>query len=428
MYGPLFKEMESAFFGSDAVGKFFVKKIPVSDRPSLLERLFGEQQCVIGDFSSFESHMRAEFADAIHFGMSWIAGGKLTPQMAECLRVHMTTVNQSWFKQSGVRVQVPQTLMSGAVWTSLANCMLSFGLVTYMRLRAKFPHMQPTELATHLDDVVAVFEGDDSLCLGGAYDTDLINALGLLLKSKVVNNFGEGDFCGITRPFRSPALFTDPVKVFCNMFVVPEQYMDAKASKQDGLLRAKALSLYWLYSSCPVVGALCFAVLNRTRGKRLCTQHLSHHQQEILSQVKGKFHMQEPRPATPQDREAFERLYNISPTEQVAFEKALSAWGLGSQVAFRLPDVFIPYSMWSDSYLTYEKTWPMPSWRGDRLQQMDRLVGAGPVLLAPFLLSGELVAAKFHVTRSQANTTFYADSLVRRTKTNPAIAGVVARP
>jgi hypothetical protein len=405
MYGPFFRKIEKAFFTSK-LSRFFVKMIPVAERPGHLQRLFGCRQVTLADFSSFESHMRREFADGICHGILRIGGDFLPPAIQRCVREHMLGTNLSVFKSTGVRVQVDQTLMSGAVWTSLGNCMLSFGLVTYLRLRAKYPLMSAKELAGHVFEVDAVFEGDDSLSAGGAYDDQLVTQLGLILKSKVLEDFGKGDFCGISKPLNRDVLFTDAVKVVCNLFVLPKAYMNSRSTKQAGLLRAKALSLYWLYNRCPIVSHLCFAVLRRTRSIRPDGRTLTYHQNECLAQSSGKYYLVPPATLDDVTRQQYADAYGISPPEQIALEEALRRWGEGDGSLIKLPAAFDPYVAWGYSHVAADPNLPYPPLARDRVHDMSQLIGAGPVYLRPFLREGRLVSAKIAVKRPLKNAAF----------------------
>lgn len=353
MYGPLFKQIENLFFGNqNPLHKWFVKKIPVRDRPQYLFSLFGLNPTTIGDFSAMECHHRGELARAVNYVINKLLPANCDPLFRKCVNEHMLTFNETYFRSTGLRVQVPQTLMSGAVWTSLANCILSSFLVCYMRLRDRYPTVSPKVLASHWTEITLVAEGDDTLSMGGDYNPEIIAALGLNLKSKGYPWYGAGDFCGITKSQNVDDVVTDPVKVLCNFFTLDLAQSAMRPSKQDGFMRAKALSYYYQYSSCPVISSLAWAVLYRTRHLHAMTGRLDYWRTIVLEEALAsgeKFYLVPPN-IHPDTRHTFEKMYNIGSVAQRELEQHFNAWAMGYSGDIPVPDVFTPYKLWYNEH------------------------------------------------------------------------------
>lgn len=360
------------------MSSLYVKNVPVRDRPKHLHNLFGDECVVIGDFSSFECHMRGEFAKVVNYTINHLLGPRCDPNFRKMLNAHMLTFNETYYRSTRFRAQTPQTLMSGAVWTSLGNAILSSFLILYLRLRDKYPEMHYRELVKRWSSVKMCAEGDDTISLGGAYNTQLISQLGLKLKSKVLPWYGAGDFCGITKTRDVDDVMTDPVKVLCNFFLMDVQQSQMKPTKCDGLMRAKALSYYYQYSKCPVVGELAWCVLKRTAGRQVCTKNLSYHRDLVLREAlsAGKFYKIPP-VVDPRSRENFYNLYGVSPAMQIKMEMSFIRWLKDPSYNCELPDQFLPYQVWSENHVSTEKfrlyaRWHSKTLPDPRILQLNR--------------------------------------------------------
>lgn len=334
--GPKIQQIEKAILYYSPLSPFFVKSVPVLDRPALLESIFGSEQCVIGDFSAFECMHRGPLAQAVYDVFAHVGRFILNQQDLKLLRTLICEHNHSYFPAVGLHVWIRGTLMSGAPWTSLANCMLSLTLVLWLRLTERNGIARVSDVFT----VRAVAEGDDTITAGGPYDEGLIRLLGLgattqqkeRLKSNVLPSFKQGDFCGITMS-EEGYLFTDPVKVISNFFSVDFRRYGSRQTLLWGLYRAKALSLYYQYRTCPMVSVFCFQILTETRRFRAISSELSYHQQECFEQAQGgQFHKhlddmwtngKYPMSA----RLQFESLYGVTPDDQIRFEQSVLSGG-----------------------------------------------------------------------------------------------------
>jgi len=388
IFGPLFRVLEKHYFTRTNVSHFYVKKIPVVSRPLHVSKLFGSEPVMVGDFSSFEVTSQGVFARVIFRVYSRLL--QFHPQRANILKILWSLLlefNIVRFKGLGVKGVVSQTLMSGAVWTSLQNGILSMLIISYLRLKAAHPHLPGRRLANFHHEVVGLFEGDDSITLGGRYDSSIIAALGVNLKSVPYDTFEEASFCGILGVVGTDATITDPKKVLAGFFQLPAKYFGMKDTKLSCLVRAKALSYGCLYYGCPVIGHLVHAVLKRTRGFAPDTRSLSYHQLEMYEAVSDLSPFRKLPEIDSRTRSLFQVKYGWSFIEQENFEKDITSWGNGVQLSVRLPRIFDDLQSYGLRQVSQLSTREMPLWEGP-LVDPDSLVGLG-VLTTSSVCAGD---------------------------------------
>lgn len=342
IWGPLMHCAEKHFFSNTKYSKHFVKTIPVADRPALLEEAFGDSPVVVGDFSSFEGAHRHVYAKLVCLTITkMFSRCENAKSFGALLYTQMCTTNTMRFKGLGVSAEIEQTLMSGAPWTSFANAVLCFYLVSYLRLKTDHPELDGRALFGKMGSYVGYHEGDDSITRGKAYDPDLVARLGLRLKSQMFKNCNIASFCGIVKPSGENDIITDPKKVICNFFLLPASETNSKDSKVLALFRAKALSYMHQYQNCPMVGALAEAVLYKTKSIAPDPRLLSYHQSESFAQAgKGLSHkISNP---SPKARDLVEELFGFSTSEQVRFEESIRRWARENTEVY-FPDQFEPY-------------------------------------------------------------------------------------
>lgn len=337
--GPIFRVVDECLFEL----KYFVKHINPVERASYLEEVLGGRSVVGTDFTSFESHHRREFAKLGCFWISHILRGLPDYEWARDLVCAMI-LGENTCRFSHVEAKILETLMSGAVWTSSLNGALNMLLMTYLVQRTKHPNLSSRELVrTVQSEFRGVFEGDDGLC-AGSVDPALVAEMGLKLKFKQFPDYTTASFCGIVKSSRSSTdILTDPVKVICDFPVLEAPYRAFKETKQLGLLRAKAMSLYCLYRNTPIIGPYARAWLRRTRSIQVDTQALTYHQKEVLDfNKKVKFWQKDPE-ITMESRLAMEEIFGLDLAFQALFEEQIALFGEGREHALPEHDRFLVY-------------------------------------------------------------------------------------
>jgi hypothetical protein len=325
---PVFAVVDDTLFSL----KWFVKKIPVKERPGVLEELFGNDPVNSTDFSSFECHHRGLFAKLGLFWMNRILQNRVPPELKQTVARLVVGINE--MTTSHLTATVRHTLMSGMLWTSSMNGFLNLAIMSYLVLRTANPNLSPERLAGRMDDFVGRVEGDDGICKGNI-DPALIEGLGIKLKLAQFPHASKAAFCGIVKPPRADVVFTDPVKAMCNFFVLDGKYAESGEKTQKRLLRAKALSYYYMHRNCPIVGPLSKAVLDRTRSFTVTASDYDTYKRQVYAEMmaSGKFWQLQPQ-ITAQIRVEFEELYKMPISYQLLFEDCCVKWGRGENPVF----------------------------------------------------------------------------------------------
>lgn len=322
LLGPLINAMDKCQFKS--LSKMFVKGTDPADWPKRLRDTFGYQAVNCTDFTSFEAHHRDDFSYIIYF---WMAHILRDVQGASVLRAMIKALvlgrNEIVFKH--IRVEVDRRLMSGALWTSSANGMLNMLIMSYLTLKVKFPDAPIGLLIEKLGtDFTGLFEGDDGITEYVNIPSSLIDSLGLKLKIERQSSFEEAGFCSIYCDGRSLATIRDPMKTIQNFFILPPEFENSSRSKVLSYLRAKAMSLKYLYPNAPVVGPMMDWVLRRTRSHdvRSILDHFDLWQRNNLQYAIASTRHRQAAVVDPTSRQMVERIFGISVVRQDILENA----------------------------------------------------------------------------------------------------------
>lgn len=307
--------------------KFFVKGTQPADWPQRLQATFAEDYVRGTDFSSMEAHHKTQFNGVIRY---W---------MMHCIRPLGRTTNfrrlvarliggTNRCKTPMLTAVVDERLMSGAMWTSSANGMLNFMLMSYMTLKQKYPTTSGGALSEHLDEFRGVFEGDDGLC-STIPSPELISGLGLKLKMEEPQKWYKAAFCQIICNRDTMETLTNPLKVIRKLCWLPAKYAAMTESKRSGLIRAKALSYKFNFGNCPVVGPLLDKILWLTRGvdcrpaiAELNRYNMSNNAQGALRALEEKSWKQRAC-VNPSSRLLVEECYGIPVAHQLVLEKQI---------------------------------------------------------------------------------------------------------
>jgi hypothetical protein len=219
-----------------------------------------------------------------------------------------------------------------------------------------YPQASASELARRFDEFNGVFEGDDGIVQGHA-DLSIAKRLGLKLKFEQHNDFTTASFCGIIKLPDEDTIFTDPVKVLSDFFVLESSfgYQNLKQSKTR--LRAKALSYYYQYSNCPVIGPLAFAVLQHTRGFAVTVSDVGdYYKRELLREAldanntKPFYHS--PPNVSDRARSFVEQEYGLSREWQEHFEIEIAKWSNNQPHCIWTSSCFDAYCTNAEKYLS----------------------------------------------------------------------------
>jgi len=333
--GPLIHAADRRMFGLDERSrmgflnpgsKFFVKGTDPKDWPARLRDTFGNTMTQGTDFTSFEAHHRGELATLSLF---WILHmihdiPEIKP-LRKLIAKLLTGYHRIENKQAVLGLA--DTLMSGSLWTSSANGMLNFCLISYLTQKSKYPTVDNTTLVgTVSKDFKGIFEGDDGLSEYVVFQPGLIDRLGILLKPEPPTTYEEAGFCRIFCDSHDQSVVKNPKDVLSQFFVLPTKYKDYSRSKLLSLQRARALSYMYNFGRSPIIASLCRWVLRRTRSFTVTAEHAedSWHIETLKKAIKEKVWMKE-EPVSDTSRALVEKLFGVGIEMQLRIERAFDS-------------------------------------------------------------------------------------------------------
>lgn len=307
--GPFFHALEKKLFATE----WFIKHVPVNERPAWLLKKFGQnRQVVATDHSSFEAHVTSEIIMAVEWQLYAYAfrnvldGGELA-----LLRRALAGTNECAFKDFTVYVRGCR--MSGDMCTSLGNGWTN--LVVMLYLKQEYG-------GEDVLNIPGVVEGDDGLFAGYEPSPVQFATVGMTVKQSHFPRAGDAGFCGLMFDEIELKNITDPRDKILRFGWTMSTMMYGKERKLRGLLRAKALSLVYETPHCPILSAMGRAYVRLTHGTQAIydpTEYTTWWQTFI-----GVYGLQSDPcmnyTVGPGTRICFERLYGVSVGMQLEIE------------------------------------------------------------------------------------------------------------
>lgn len=309
--------------GTFSVKKHFVKGSNPATWPARLVEMFGDRPVASTDFSSFEAHHTAHFADIITYWMEHMFSRvKLPIYVKRLLDVMVQGRNLIEFKN--VTMQCDQRLMSGAMWTSSANSILNLTINAFLSAQAQGLKGEDA-IAFALGPLTGLCEGDDGLFVDYGQNAADAARLGAILKFEHHPTASGAGFCGIICDTDSLVVLKDPIQALRKFFTLPNRYLNSRQTVKDALLRAKAMSMATYLTDCPVLGPLAEAVLYRTRSLAPNYGALDAWAREQIGSLNAFDHTRKPDIA-PKSRVIMEEHFNCSLSEQLLIEAAIAKY------------------------------------------------------------------------------------------------------
>lgn len=258
IFGPIAKAIEKEVFKL----KWFIKKIPVRDRPAYLREhvALAGHNVVATDYSKYESSFRAAIqasCERVLYNYMLSSNSWRDVFLAHYDGAVLGTNHvqfRDWF------TEVIGSRMSGEMFTSLGNGFSNLVTVCYLLDKQGYD----------CEQLRGVFEGDDGLFIAphgfDIYDPT-VTRLGFELKITVEDAWNEASFCGNIFAEEENTNITDLCYVIANTPWHHADYVVAKLSKCDAVLRSKALSLIHQYPGHPVLQSYARCLLRITRGR-----------------------------------------------------------------------------------------------------------------------------------------------------------------
>jgi hypothetical protein len=313
--GPLLKLIEEEVFDLP----YFIKKVPVPDRPRVLLERFGFVQAhddrpdeilprlLVNDYTAYESVFVPMMMLVEMIMYSWMvqnmAGGREFMRNIEKLR--------GWniCKFKFIIAYILALRMSGENTTSIGNGFNNM-MVTFFNIESIGGKV-----------IAALFEGDDCLVyyIGPMVRNQQYLDLGFLAKPQFFVNFNEASFCGQIFDLDTLTVIADPIKYIMNIGWVSVRYANAKDKVLRGLLRSRALSLLYQYPGCPIIQNMALAYIRLTEGVKPVYEKLDEYHQQIQREaLKAKLPIREIKPST---RELMEKVFKVRYFDQLIIER-----------------------------------------------------------------------------------------------------------
>jgi hypothetical protein len=352
IFGPIFKAIEQQVYKS----KFFIKHVPVKDRPTFMfERLYSDGATYIQtDFSSFEAHFSREMMHHNEFVL-YKHMLQYLPQFHEIMDLFDEVLaGRNCVQNKFLTMLIEARRMSGEMNTSLGNGFSNLALMY---------HVVCNKRRENNCDVpfVGVVEGDDGLFAfnGICPTTEDFTSLGCIIKLEPFRELSVAGFCGNIFDETDLQVVTDPFKVCANFGWTTFRYLNASKQTKLKLLRCKALSMAHQYPGCPIIGALAQYGLRVTRSfdvKDFVVKRRDidmYHRQQLLAACSDNQTRLRVEPGMG-TRLLFEELFGITVEEQIYTEKYLD--NLERLQPLELPFMELAPDSWADYHDKYQFT------------------------------------------------------------------------
>jgi hypothetical protein len=252
--GPFFRKFDKILFNK----KFFIKKIPVTQRAQWLSEKFRfAREIYCTDFTSFEATFGPLLMKIEMSIYSWfLKNNPNHDKIMNLLRSGIGGINK--IKYSQFLFTIFCRRMSGEMNTSGGNGLMNL-MMTYFILEERG---NPLDLST-------AFEGDDGCIeINSIYTqptpTDYSD-LGANIKIDKPDSPSEASFCGLIYDVQALDNVTDPVDCLMSFGWTTQQYAGACNKKLLALLRSKSLSMLYEYPACPILKELALYGLRMTQ-------------------------------------------------------------------------------------------------------------------------------------------------------------------
>lgn len=238
--GPFMKKLGDRLFNL----KWFIKKIPVNDRPSaILDKCDGYNHVFCTDFSQYEATFVRQLMTVNHWVYNWCLEGHPMAKHFNDLFAYTAGTNKIVFKNFDCKVVAKR--MSGEMDTSLGNGLMNL-LITFYNLE---------QAGNNIEKCDAFFEGDDGIIACKFLPTaQMYTELGARIKIEIPDDISTASFCGNVFDRDSKHNVTNPMEAsVCFGWTDAKKYRYASLRKLKELLRAKAMSMCYEYPGCPIL-------------------------------------------------------------------------------------------------------------------------------------------------------------------------------
>jgi hypothetical protein len=339
--GPIFKLIEEAVFKLD----YFIKKIPVSDRPAYIQKKLGHGIAFLAtDYRSYEASFRRKLmmsceGQMYRYMTGELPDGEFFMKLFDTVIAGMNTICNKYFK-----IILEATRMSGEMNTSLGNGFSNLMIMLYVSERVG---------ATEVDGVV---EGDDGLftMLGPIPQPCHFAKLGMDIKLEIHEMINTASFCGLIYDSEDLINITDPMKVLSNTGWTTRQYFRSRDLRKKELLKCKALSILYQYDGCPILMDYAQWILRNLVGVRARVGQCNTYERDMYKQALEKVHYMTFVPKIPGvgTRLLLQEKFKITVEHQIRLEHFFRSSDMLTPIHNSLLSIYVPHD-WEHFYRHY---------------------------------------------------------------------------
>lgn len=317
--GPIIKAIEERVYKLP----YFVKHIPVPDRPAFIKTHVETLACryMSSDYTSFECGFTPQFMAACEFALYKHCLRRCPAQLESIREFQHQCCGTNRVRLSEVTGYMRARRQSGEMTTSLGNGFSNLAMTAFLLRNV-----------IDVGDLRGVVEGDDGLFAIPQQYAHLVapekyNDFGFLLRSSWSNTVNEASFCGLVYDVDDQINLTNPIDEILSIGWSMGQNIHASENRLTDLLVAKTYSLAYEYSGCPVVYKLA-RWLARARGlafnvSLLQGREWSNWEREQYGRMledERNIQTMLAREPTIRSRLLMEKIYGITVTDQLSFE------------------------------------------------------------------------------------------------------------
>jgi hypothetical protein len=316
--GPFFAKVGDILFES----KYFIKKVPINDRPQWLMDTFSDKPNVsCTDWSQFEATFRKEIQQVEMIFYRYLLKNNPNKQrIIDLITTYQLGINRVEFKYFCFNIMARR--MSGEMNTSSGNGF--FNMVTNMFLMEEAGNQ----------NYDGRYEGDDGIFW---YDSVPLTVkdyaeLGGKIKIETPPNLSEASFCGMVFCPEVLDNCCDPIEALVSFAWSRNKYLFSNLKTRMELLRSKSLSYLYQYPGCPIVRALALYGLrmtnNVTNEEAISRAYKtsSTYERDLLEEM--RLHLDAKimdKQVDPRSRELIQRKYKVTIAKQLEIEKYLNS-------------------------------------------------------------------------------------------------------
>lgn len=252
LLGPIVQAMTKAVMRLP----WFVKVVPVCDRPMYINQWVHGTQYLEVDYTAWESNFSRDLFSVCEFQLyDWLT--TMLPEhqwfMRYCFNVlggRNRIYSKHWM------AQVDACRMTGEMTTSLGNGFTNLMLVLFLF------QMKGAQ------NVTGVVEGDDGLFgfTGPSLTVEDFAVLGVRAKVAVKQDLASCTFCSTAFNVPDNVNIVDPLKALLRCGWVHTKYLWSSNQTMVALVRARGMSLAYSNPGCPIVQELGWALIRMSEG------------------------------------------------------------------------------------------------------------------------------------------------------------------